>query len=641
MNISINPFSTHQKAIKLFFDRFFIFAVFILFCIPLSYSQSSDASFKRATQATTLLRNDHDRIPLQRLDTLRIGYIQFGIMNDTRFLDRLQSYTDIHIEKIPEKGHEQWIEEVQQKYNLLILEIQDYPIGQRVPPVFAQEDLLKPLAPLKNTITVIVGEGSIFQPMLWMQQVPQLLIAPHHMDEAPDIAAQIIFGGLPAIGKLLGPIPGTHFKRGEGFSTEASRLGYAPPAYVDMDKKILDEYIEAIIGEGIEAAAFPGAQVLVARKGKVVYHEAFGHLTKKQEQVVKKDAIYDLASITKISGPLPALMKLHGEGKFELDAPLKKYIKGFSFSNKAKLTFRPMLAHNAGLRPWIPYWRNTLSWNEKYPWKEGWDNEKINDFDFRQKTFQQDSSEQYTIKVTDQLWLHHKYKKQMYRAIKKSPLNEQKEYAYSGLLFYLLPDIIENISGQNYVQYLHTQFYDKLGAELTYKPLEKYPLERIIPTERDTFFRMQLLHGTVHDEGAAMMDGISGNAGLFGTAEGLAKLMSLYLNEGTYGGEQLIAAKSIQEFTHCHYCEEGNRRGLGFDKPLIEYDAEKSAVAEEASPASYGHSGYTGTFTWVDPKQELIFIFLSNRVYPTRANRRIYELNIRPRIHEAIYKALK
>ena len=641
MNISINPFSIHQKAIKLLFDQFFILTVFVFCFIPLSYSQSSDASFKRATQATTLLRNDYDRIPLKRLDTLRIGYIRFGIMNDTRFLNRLQSYTDIHIEKIPEKGHEQWMEAVQQKYNLLILEIQDYPIGKRVPPVFAHEALLKPLAPLKNTITVIVGEGSIFQPMLWMQQVPQLLIAPHRMDEAPDVAAQIIFGGMPATGKLLGTIPGTHFKRGEGFSTEASRLGYAPPAYVDMDKKILDEYISAIIENGIEEGAFPGAQVLIARKGKIIYHEAFGHYTEQQEQTVKKDAIYDLASITKISGPLPALMKLHGEGKFELDAPLKKYIKGFSFSNKAKLTFRPMLAHHAGLRPWIPYWRSTLSWNEKYPWKEGWDNEKINDFDFRQKTFQQDSSEQYAIRVTDQLWLHYKYKKQIYRAIKKSPLNEQKGYTYSGLLFYLLPDIIENISGQNYIQYLHTQFYDRLGVELTYKPLEKYPLERIVPSERDTFFRMQLLHGTVHDEGAAMMDGISGNAGLFGSAEGLAKLMSLYLNEGRYGGEQLIAAKSIQEFTRCHYCDEDNHRGLGFDKPLIEYDAEKSVIAEETSPASYGHSGYTGTFTWVDPEQELIFIFLSNRVYPTRANKGIYELNIRPRIHEAIYKALK
>lgn len=641
MNISINPFSIHQKAIKLLFDRFFILTVFVFCGISLSYSQSSDASFKRATQATTLLRNDYDRIPLKRLDTLHIGYIRFGIMNDTRFIERLQSYTNIHIEKIPEKGHEQWIEEVQQKYNLLILEIQDYPIGKRVPPAFAHEALLKPLALLKNTITVIVGEGSIFQPMLWMQQVPQLLIAPHRMDEAPDVAAQIIFGGMPATGKLLGTIPGTHFKRGEGFSTEASRLGYAPPAYVNMDEKILDEYISAIIENGIEEGAFPGAQVLVARKGKIIYHEAFGHHTEQQEQTVEKNAIYDLASITKISGPLPALMKLHGEGKFELDAPLKKYIKGFSFSNKAKLTFRPMLAHHAGLRPWIPYWRSTLSWNERYPWKEGWDNEKTNDFDFRQKTFQQDSSEQYTIKVTDQLWLHYKYKKQIYRAIKKSPLNEQQGYTYSGLLFYLLPDIIENISGQNYIQYLHTQFYDRLGAELTYKPLEEYPLERIVPTERDTFFRMQLLHGTVHDEGAAMMDGISGNAGLFGSAEGLAKLMSLYLNEGTYGGEQLIATKSIQEFTRCHYCDEDNRRGLGFDKPLIEYDAEKSAVAEEASAASYGHSGYTGTFTWVDPEQELIFIFLSNRVYPTRANRGIYELNIRPGIHEAIYKALK
>jgi CubicO group peptidase (beta-lactamase class C family) len=162
----------------------------------------------------------------------------------------------------------------------------------------------------------------------------------------------------------------------------------------------------------------------------------------------------------------------------------------------------------------------------------------------------------------------------------------------------------------------------------------------MVPTERDTFFRMTLLQGNVHDEGAGMLNGISGHAGLFGSANDLAKLMQLYLNKGIYGGERLIAEKAFDEFTRCQFCPD-NYRGVGFDKPLVQYIPGKSSIAKDASPESYGHSGYTGTFVWIDPKEELIYIFLSNRVYPTRESRAIYDLNIRPRIQQSIYDALK
>ena len=227
------------------------------------------------------------------------------------------------------------------------------------------------------------------------------------------------------------------------------------------------------------------------------------------------------------------------------------------------------------------------------------------------------------------------------KAIMKSPLNETAEYRYSGLLFYLLPEIVEQRSGMPYEDYLSQTFYRPLGAyTLGFNPSRYFPRERIIPTERDSFFRMQLLHGYVHDEGAAMMGGLSANAGLFANAYDLAKIMQLYLNGGTYGGQQFFSASAIDTFTQRHYAAEGNRRGLGFDKPLLEYDEASSSVAEAASDSSFGHSGYTGTFTWADPEHDLLFIFLSNRVYPSRKNRGIYIRNIRPRIHSAIYEAL-
>jgi len=201
---------------------------------------------------------------------------------------------------------------------------------------------------------------------------------------------------------------------------------------------------------------------------------------------------------------------------------------------------------------------------------------------------------------------------------------------------------VEDGTKLDYRTYLRENFYDPLGATtLGYRPLDRdFPLSRIIPTEVDTFFRMSVLHGVVHDEGAAMMDGISGNAGLFSTAEDLAKLYQMLLNGGTFNGRRYFRERTIAEFTRRHYAEEDNRRGLGFDKPLIEYDADASSVAKQASSRSYGHSGYTGTMVWADPEHDLLFVFLSNRVHPSRNRRAIYTLGIRPRVHTLLYEHL-
>ncbi|MCB0587575.1 MAG: serine hydrolase, partial [Phaeodactylibacter sp.] len=463
------------------------------------------------------------------------------------------------------------------------------------------------------------------------------------LEYASAVSAQIIFGGLGAKGRLAGSLPGTGFSRGDGLDSEGGlRLSYTPPGYAGMDAQLLEDSIKAIVEEGIRKGAFPGAQVLVAKDGNVVYHKAFGYHTYDSLQAVATTDIYDLASVTKVSSALAALMRLHGQGKFDLDAPLERYFTAFRSSNKNQISYRSMLAHNARLRPWIPYWKGTLRGNARYPWRKRWDDSRINDYRFRWCTFRTDSSRRYPIYVTDSLWLHRNYKKKIYKAIRKSPLNKEPGYVYSGLLFYLLPEIVENLTGEDYERYLKETFYHPLGAyTITYNPLRFFPLQRIVPTERDTFFRMVQIHGRVHDEGAAMMAGVSSNAGLFASANDLAKLMSMYLNYGSYGGEQFIAESTVREFTRCQYCEEGNRRGLGFDKPMIEYDPEKSSVAEAASPDSFGHSGYTGTFTWADPENGLLYVFMSNRVYPTRNNPKIYELNIRPRIHKVLYEAIR
>jgi len=407
-----------------------------------------------------------------------------------------------------------------------------------------------------------------------------------------------------------------------------------------VDTARLADSLRAIVTEGIHERAFPGAQVLVLHRGKVLFHEAFGYHTYDSLRPVQPDHLYDLASITKVSGPLPALMLLFGQGRFDPDAPLKQYLPHFRRSNKARLTFREMLAHQARLRPWIPYWQGTLKGHARYPWQKRWDAARTNDGRFRTRTLRADSSRRFPIRITDSLWLHRRFaEKRIYKAIRKSPLLEEAGYRYSGLLFYLLPGLIEQLSGQDYRRYLQEEIYRPIGARtLGYRPLERFPRSRIVPTERDTFFRRQLLHGVVHDEGAALMNGVSGNAGLFGTAEDLGKLMQLYLQRGIWAGDTLLRPEVVDQFTTYQY--PGNRRGLGFDKPPLKYVWGQSYIAPGASPRSFGHAGYTGTFAWGDPEAELVFVFLSNRVYPTRLNRKLYQMNLRPRMHRAVYRAV-
>lgn len=627
-----------------------IFLVLSLLAVTLWTSAQNtendiQTAFKKAESDIVLLKNDQQLVPIQKLDTPRVAYLSVGLREGSDFEEVLQRYLPMVVVQLPaspsSRNAQVWAEALQKRFDLIILGVNDYDYPYGSPLYYRYQAHVKALLDQVHTITAIFGGTQAFEILPWWENADALLVTPRS-PYGQSLTAQAIFGAVGITGKSK--ISYDEFPAGSGLTTNAiNRLRYSPPEAVQMDRALLEDSIKAIVTEGIAAGAFPGAQVLVAKDGHVVYHQAFGYHTFDNNKAVTTRDIYDFASVSKVTSALPAVMKLYGEGKFDLDAPLKRYFPSFKNSNKADLTYREMLAHFARLRPWIPYWRGTLRGNAKYPWKKRWDNEILNDGKFKWFTFKRDSSKRFPIKITDDLWLHRNFKeKRIYKSIKKSPLLEEREYVYSGLLFYLLPEIVADLTNSDYEQYLNDNFYHPLGAyTLTYNPYRHFPLDRIIPTERDTFFRMTQLHGRVHDEGAAMMGGVSANAGLFGSANDLAKLMTMYMNGGQYGGQQLIAEKALDEFTRCQYCDEGNRRGLGFDKPLIEYDPDRSSVAKDASPASFGHSGYTGTFTWADPENDLLFIFFSNRVYPTRDNRKIYQLGIRPRIHQVLYDAVK
>lgn len=413
------------------------------------------------------------------------------------------------------------------------------------------------------------------------------------------------------------------------FFLQAQKLRYGNPSEVQMDSTFIHTKVDSILTDAIHKKAFPGVQVLVAKKHKIIFHKAYGYHTYDSLQKVQLNDIYDLASVTKIIGPLPAIMKLYDEGKIDINAPFSNYWKPWkSRTNKKDLSFKEILAHQAGLVPYIVFLSDVLQKNKKP----------------KTRFVKSESSNRFTSQAFDGIYIKDRFKNKMYRIINRSKVSEIKKYKYSGLSFLLYPKMISDISGTNYTEYLQQNFYQPLTAStLGFTPKKKAFNNAIVPTEVDSFWRKSLTKDWVHDENAALMGGISGNAGLFGSAMDLAKIMQMYCNYGYYDMKQYISERTLKEFTKVQFPNNGNRRGLGFDKPLIGNDTlpiNKAYPAPEVSPKSFGHSGFTGTFVWADPEHELVFIFLSNRVYPNRSHRNIYNLNIRPKVQQVFYQAM-
>ncbi|MDP5231488.1 MAG: beta-lactamase family protein [Cellulophaga sp.] len=408
-----------------------------------------------------------------------------------------------------------------------------------------------------------------------------------------------------------------------GINAQNNTLSYASPAEVRLDSAYIHSKVDSIITNGIKNKAFPSAQVLVAKDAKIIFHKAYGFHTYDSIQPAALDDIYDLASVTKIMGPLPGLMKLVEEGKLDLDKPFSTYWKPWKKrKDKRNITLREILAHQAGLEPYIVFLNDVLKKNGN----------------IKKRFVKTSAKNKFHHKAYEGLYVKDRFNRKMFRKINRSKVSEDKKYTYSGLTFLIFPKLIEQLTGEDYRSYLQTNFYTPIDAKtLTFLPKSKTFSHKIVPTEMDTIFRHGLTRGFVHDENAALLGGISGNAGLFGTATDLAKMMQLYLNYGSYNGEQLIAEYVVKEFIQVQYPDNDNRRGLGFDKPYLnnaELSLSEAYPSPKVSASSFGHSGFTGTFVWADPETKLVYIFLSNRVYPTRKQRAIYDLNIRSVIQD-------
>jgi len=408
-----------------------------------------------------------------------------------------------------------------------------------------------------------------------------------------------------------------------------SFLSYDFPSTVGYDSITIHRKVDSIITNGIKNNAFPGAQILVAKNAKIIFHEAYGFHTYDSVQKVSLDDIYDLASVTKITGPLPALMKLIDEGKLDLDIPFSTYWKPWRrIKDKKEITLREILAHQAGLTPYIVFLNLVIDKNGK----------------LKKRFIKRIAQRRFQKQAYDGLFVKNRFNQRMYKIINSSKVSDDKKYRYSGLAFLIFPQLIEQLTGQAYEEYLAQSFYEPLGASsLGFLPKTKGFTNAIVPTENDTLFRNTLTQGWVHDENASLLGGVSGNAGLFATATDMAKIMQMYMQYGTYGGKRYISEGTVKEFTKVQYPDNKNRRGLGFDKPLLnnsEVPFNEAYPAPEVSEDSFGHSGFTGAFVWADPKNQLVFIFLSNRVYPSRDHRNLYTLQIREALQQVFYQAI-
>jgi CubicO group peptidase (beta-lactamase class C family) len=476
-----------------------------------------------------------------------------------------------------------------------------------------------------------------------------VILAYENTPDAQNAAAEILMGGIPAKGKLPVTISGM-FNCGLGLETAKIRLSYQQPREVNMDGNVLKK-IETVVNEGIKNQAFPGCQVLVAKDGVVVYSRSFGSFDYAGTHPVQKSDVYDLASVTKTLATLPSIMKLIDTKKIALSDKISRFVPELKKTDKQNLTITDALFHETGLPAFLPLYqllidknsyKGAISSNRRdFTYRTLYDTGVYmrNDFRFDSTKVSRTPRPGISRQVAENFYIKDDFQQDILNEIVNAPLKKKKSYLYSDLNFVLLQKVVENCTAESLDTYVETNFYNRLGVCSTgFLPLRKLNKYTIAPTENDEFLRNQILVGYVHDETAAFMGGVSGNAGLFSNANDMAKLLQMFLNFGEYGDERYLNKETVRTFTQTK--SPISRRGLGFDKP-DSTNPQNSPTAESAPASTYGHTGFTGTCFWVDPDNHLIYIFLSNRVYPSRTHKQLMEMSIRSQIQRLIYEAIQ
>lgn len=472
-------------------------------------------------------------------------------------------------------------------------------------------------------------------------------------DEWQDYVVQTIFGGCDARGVLPVTLKSHDnnvvLRAGSGVKYKAVRLGYTLPVEVGFEPGLIFK-IDSVCNYGIKQGAFPGCQVLVARHGKIVCNRSYGEIDFNSGVPVTENTLYGLASVSKASGTLSGIMKLYDEGKFKLDEKASKYISGLRKTDKKDITFRKLLYHETGMQPSISMWdmmfdKSTYSGkliasaaDADHPIKLMKGAYGHKDAKLRTDILSDKRTEKFNIAIADGIYGGKVTYDSVMNRIYHSQLRPNKKYCYSCLNFCLLADALQRITHKQLDEFVHDNIFGPLGSyHTTYRPLNKFSPEQIAYTEVDPFLRRQHIHGYVHDELAAFSGGVQGNAGLFSNANDLAKLFQMWLNGGEYGGKRFYKKSTVDKFLTSK--SPNSHRGLGFDKPNPK-DQQASSTCKEATIETVGHTGFTGTCYWIDPKNDMIYIFLSNRVSPTRDNPAFSRVSARSHIHSIIYHSI-
>ena len=602
-----------------------------------SLTLPSADDIKRATALTkeitqksiTLIQNKNEIIPVKSISDVRIAFFDLYPKPDNLLKTYLERYYPVDyysLTKLPQKEIDSMLRAVSLYDYCIVASYEQTSNPQRVNYGFSKEtlDLLDKIVRNKGKsklIAGIFGSPYILDTLSCIKDIDALFVGYQNIPEMCDAFSQAIFGGIETKGKLS--VSSNDFDAGFGMGTKKVRLAYKVPEQIQIPFSLFDK-IDSIATNGITAKAYPGCQILIAKAGDIIYNKSFGQYTYESgSPKVTDSTIYDVASVTKIAATTLAIMKLVDDGLININDPLSKYLPYLSKKHK-KITIKETLSHVAGFKSYTPFWRSLMK-----------DKAAMDNLFAKAIT---NSTDYYPL--GDSLFVKKHYREALLDSIANSPLNEPNKYVYSDFGFILLGDLIEHVTGQPLDSYLDNVFYNPLGMHrTTFNPLQNgVSKELIAPTENDTLFRKSLVRGIVHDPTAALMGGVAGHAGLFSTAEDLAKLYQMILNGGNYGGTHYLSESVIRKFNERYYKKENVRRALGFDKRSIK--GKDIHVSSSASQSSFGHTGFTGTMVWIDPEYDLIYIFLSNRVHPNAEPNRLAAMNIRTLIQDEIYRGI-
>ena len=605
-------------------------------------SSTAEAVNRKLSAALmTVVRNDSKLLPIRGLAERSIAVVNLGASSNEIFSQFCRKYANVKVYSTSGGLSASTLSAIK-NHDVVIVGVFNDKAAQKQ--AFAQ---LKSIPNMVPVFFMNPYEMAEFGASL--NGLKTLVLAYDDTRYIREYAAQAIFGGIEVSGRLPVNLKGIA-PLGTGVKLKKSRLGYTTPEAIGLNPN-LEARVDDLVNQGLKTKAFPGCQVLVAKDGNVIINKSYGTLDFEEKKEVTDETLYDLASVSKATGTLSGVMRAYDEGLFELDAPVSEYIEPLQGGDKSRITVRQLLYHESGMPAAVNMFNmmmDTATYDGKLIQNAQSPTYSIKiengayghkDAKLRRDITSPEATDGFTLAAVDGIYVGQATMDTIMSRIYNIKLRDTKKYNYSCLNFCLLMNMEEWLTGRPHNEWVDETIFAPLGAFHTgYRPLDRWSKSDIAPTEKDNFLRRQLVWGYVHDETANFSGGVQGNAGLFSNANDLAKLCQMWLNGGEYGEERLLSEETVELFTTSK--SSTCRRGLGFDKP-DKRNEKNSPTCREASAATFGHTGFTGTCFWVDPQSQLIYIFLSNRVHTTRNNSAFSKLNIRPRIFSEVYKAMQ